>query len=245
MSAMTMSAPDVRTTSYGSPQVIVTVLNEDGRGYLLSWVKSAFDTGMPECMAFQYANGMVTSWLDEAVSYEPTPEEAMADCIRQLGLLVLVRQEKGGEMTDKTDCPSWAEDVPAPVDRDGNVVPLTTRRLYDEAGRKFEVSEIALVNFMIGEGQTWRVKRPNGLAMMLDRCHLERPDSWERLMEDLDRAAGTFGSNTCACSYLTGDANTECSECKRYEKVRGCTQIMLADVARRIGALRKENGNGD
>lgn len=72
MSAMTMSAPDVGTTSYGSPQVIVTVLNEDGRGYLLSLVEFAFDTGMPECMAFKYADGVVTSWQDEAVSYEPT-----------------------------------------------------------------------------------------------------------------------------------------------------------------------------
>lgn len=239
MSAMTMSAPDVRTTSYGSPQVIVTVLNEDGRGYLLSWVKSAFDTGMPECMAFQYANGMVTSWLDEAVSYEPTPEEAMADCIRQLGLLVLVRQEKGGEMTDKTDCPSWAEGVPAPVDRDGNVVPLTTRELYDETDRKFAVSEIALVNFMIGEGQTWRVKRPNGLAMMLDRCHLERPDSWERLLKDLDRAADATRALRCACSYLTGDVDTECGDCKSYKEGRWCTQTMTADIARRIRELRE------
>lgn len=239
MSAMTMSAPDVRTTSYGSPQVIVTVLNEDGRGYLLSWVKSAFDTGMPECMAFQYANGMVTSWLDEAVSYEPTPEEAMADCIRQLGLLVLVRQEKGGEMTDKTDCPSWAEDVPAPVDRDGNVVPLVTRMLYDAAGRKFEVMEISLVYSVIGECQTWRVRRPNGLSMALDLCHLERPDSWEQLLKDLDRAADTNGAVRCACSYLTGDAGTECDDCESCEEGRCCTQTMTTDIARRIRELRE------
>ncbi len=237
MSAMTMSAPDVGTTSYGSPQVIVTVLNEDGRGYLLSWVESAFDTGMPECMAFQYADGVVTSWLDEAVSYEPTPEEAMADCIRQLKLLVLVKKER--KMTDKSDCPSWAEDVPAPVDRDGNVVPLTTRELYDEAGRKFEVREIALVNFMIGEGQTWRVKRPNGLAIMLDSCHLECPDSWEQLLKDLDRAADTTGVIKCACSYLTGDVDTECDDCKSYKKGRWCTQIMVEDIARRIRELRE------
>lgn len=148
-------------------------------------------------------------------------------------------------MTDKTDCPSWAEDVPAPVDRDGNVVPLMTRELYDETGRKFAVSEIALVNFMFSEGQTWRVKRTNGLAMMLDRCHLERPDSWEQLLKDLDRAADTTGAIRCACSYLTGGASHECDKCKYHERDRGCAQIMLADVARRIGALRKENGNGD
>ena len=35
---------------------------------------------------------------------------------------------------------SWYEDIPAPVDADGNVVPLTTRKLYCEDGR--EVAEM-------------------------------------------------------------------------------------------------------
>lgn len=142
-------------------------------------------------------------------------------------------------MSDKANFLSWAEGVPAPVDRDGNVVPLVTRMLYDETGRKFAVSEIALVNFMIGEGQTWRVKRPNGLAMMLDRCHLERPDSWERLLKDLDRAADTNGAFRDACYYLTGDVDTECVNCKSYQNGKWCTQTMTADIARRIRELRE------
>ena len=142
-------------------------------------------------------------------------------------------------MTDKTDCPSWAEDVPAPVDRDGNVVPLTTRELYDETGCKFAVSEIALVNFIFNECQTWRVKRTNGLAMVLDRCHLERPDSWEQLLKDLDRAADTNGAFRDACYYLTGDVDTECVNCKSYKDGRWCTQTMTADIARRIRELRE------
>lgn len=142
-------------------------------------------------------------------------------------------------MTDKSNCPSWAEGVPAPVDRDGNVVPLVTRMLYDGTGRKFAVREIALVNFMIGEVQAWRVKRPNGLAMMLDRCHLERPDTWEQLLKDLDRAADTNGAIRCACSYLTGDVDTECVNCKSYKEGRWCTQTMTADIARRIRELRE------
>lgn len=147
-------------------------------------------------------------------------------------------------MTDKTDCPSWAEDVPAPVDRDGNVVPLMTRELYDETGCKFAVSEIALANFMFSEGQTWRVKRTNGLAMMLDRCHLERPDSWEQLLKDLDKAAATPG-NRSTCSYLTGDAGTRCEKCKSYKRDRWCAQTMTADIARRVRALREVDENAD
>lgn len=138
----------------------------------------------------------------------------------------------------KPPCPSWAEDVPAPVDRDGNVVPLATRTLYDAAGRKFEVREISLVYSVIGEYQTWRVRRPNGLSMALDLCHLDQPDSWERLLEDLDRAAST-SVNKSTCSYLTGDANMQCEKCKRYEKDRWCSQTMTADIARRIRELRE------
>lgn len=149
------------------------------------------------------------------------------------------------EESDKANCPSWAEGVPAPVDRDGNSVPLTTRRLYDKTGREFAVREIALVNFMIGEGQTWRVERPNGFAMMLDSCHLNPPDSWERLLEDLDRAADADGNSRCACSYLTGDADTECDDCRFNEDARWCVRIMAADVARRIRALREVVDDAD
>lgn len=39
---------------------------------------------------------------------------------------------------------NWYEGVPAPVDSDGNVVPLTTRRLYDGEGNEHEVREIPL-----------------------------------------------------------------------------------------------------
>ena len=142
-------------------------------------------------------------------------------------------------MSDKANFLSWAEGVPAPVDRDGNVVPLVTRMLYDAAGRKFEVMEISFVYSVIGECQTWRVRRPNGLSMALDLCHLERPDSWEQLLKDLDRAADTNGAFRDACYYLTGDVDTECVNCKSYKDGRWCTQTMTADIARRIRELRE------
>lgn len=132
----------------------------------------------------------------------------------------------------------WFDNVPVPMDANGCVVPLDTRELVYKGETKEVYSFLYSIRL-----KCWFVEFWECVDICVSSCTM--PDSWERLMEDLDRAAGTFGSNTCACSYLTGDANTECSECKRYEKVRGCTQIMLADVARRIGALRKENGNGD
>ncbi len=147
-------------------------------------------------------------------------------------------------MSDKANCTSWAEGVPAPVDRDGNSVPLMTRRLYDKTGREVEVSEIALAYSMISGCLVWRVRAYSGVVLSLDCLCLDPPDSWERLLKDLDRAADASGNSRCACSYLTGDASTECDDCRFNEDARWCVRIMAADVARRIRALR-EADNAD
>ena len=89
MSAMVVGEPEFGMTPYGSRQVRVTVLDDEGCGYLLSWVACAPDTGMPECMAFPYADGEVTSFAEAAVSYLGDPAEAVADVIGQLRILVL------------------------------------------------------------------------------------------------------------------------------------------------------------
>jgi hypothetical protein len=162
-----------------------------------------------------------------------------------VAVAVNLSAKKEEKMADKSNCPSWAEGVPVPMDMDGNVVPLATRKLYDGTGREVEVREIALVDSKLDRGLVWRVKTPGGVVLVLDRLRLAHSDSLEKLLEDLDRAAGIYGSTTCACSYLTGSARTECSECKCYEKDRWCTQIMAADVARRIRALRKADENAD
>ena len=83
---------------------------------------------------------------------------------------------------------SWAMDVPAPVDRDGNVVPLTTRTLYDGNGREVEVAEIALVDSILRGRLVWRVRTNSGISLELNLLSLERPDSWERLEEDARKA---------------------------------------------------------
>lgn len=147
-------------------------------------------------------------------------------------------------MTDKSNYPNWAEGVPAPVDRNGNVVPLATRKLYDETGQKVEVREIAIVNSKLRRGLVWHVRTPSGVVLALDRVRLDPPDSWEWLLVDLDRAADTSGNNN-ACSYLTGYASTRCRECSSYEKNKWCNQTMLADIARRIRELRKADENAD
>lgn len=94
-----------------------------------------------------------------------------------------------------TEEKNWHEGVPAPVDADGNVVPLTTRTLYDEDGHEISVMEFNLIYSRRTGVPVCRVRRPDGMIFMLDRCHLERPDSWERIAHDIESAKGWCDQN--------------------------------------------------
>lgn len=145
-----------------------------------------------------------------------------------------------GECKDQLAQPSWAEGVPAPVDRDGNVVPLTTRTLYDGNGREVEVAEIALVDSILRGRLVWRVRTHSGVSLELDLLSLERPDSWERLEEDLTRAVKGEEFYSMACAYANNRSN-ECGDCKLRGSCGRCTKGMLEDIESRVRKLREED----
>lgn len=145
-------------------------------------------------------------------------------------------------MTDKYDSPSQVADN-LPRDATGKVIPFDVERLYTVDG--LSLTTIYSFKLLCGIG-VWAIgaldSDGNCHSLHADEVFVDKPeppDSWERLLGDLDRAADTTGCNRCACSYLTGDADTDCGDCKSYKKGRWCTQIMTADVARRIRALRE------
>lgn len=90
---------------------------------------------------------------------------------------------------------AWYEGIPVPVDADGNVVPLTTRTLYDGTGREVEVGEINLVDSILRGCLVWRVRTRQGVSLGLDLLHLERPDSLERIAHDIESAKGWCDQN--------------------------------------------------
>lgn len=130
-------------------------------------------------------------------------------------------------------CPSWAEGVPAPVDADGNVVPLVTRRLYDSDGREHEVKEISLADSGLRGGLAWWVKRSDDAVVLLEFLHLERPDSWERIEADLMAMACA----DCACYYFGAGADLNCDECPAEDCAESCFVEAARDVLRRCKAL--------
>lgn len=128
---------------------------------------------------------------------------------------------------------NWYEGVPAPVDNDGNVVPLTTRRLYDGYGGEHEVDEIVLVHSGISGGLVWRVRTPGGVALVLDLLHLERPDTWERVEADLMAMV----CEDSACYYFGAGANLDCGECPAGNCAVSCSVEVVRDVLRRCKAI--------
>lgn len=85
------------------------------------------------------------------------------------------------ECEDELSRLSWAEGVPAPVDADGEVVPLTTRVMYDDDGKEFTVNHIRLVGYDAKARLMWRAREITGAVVNLGALHLHRPDSWKRL----------------------------------------------------------------
>lgn len=131
---------------------------------------------------------------------------------------------------------NWYDGVLAPVDKDGNVVPLTTRRLYDVEGREHDVREIALVYSETSGGFVWRAKQSDGVVLVPALLHLDRPDSWERLADDL----GRYDENKVACEYFGMTRDGTCDGCRSHRR-RGfsCIAAALDDVARRVRVLRE------
>lgn len=127
---------------------------------------------------------------------------------------------------------SWARDVPAPRDADGEVVPLTTKVVYDDGGEELTVR---LIRYRQSDGG-WVAELCRPCADVMDaliKFHLHRPDSWERLEEDIRNAetggiCGYYGRKTKPC-------NEDCPANK--DPKNPCSAIALKDVLRRAKAL--------
>lgn len=137
--------------------------------------------------------------------------------------------------------------ISLPKDAEGREIPLNTTALYDKEGNELCVKRIEFDPF---DG-LWRFAvRKCSPALANIYCspqdvHLEKPaplDSWEKLLEDLDRAVennDAFLSMQCAYMNQAGDM---CGHCKLHDPIaRDCFDQMVEDIASRIRKLRGED----
>lgn len=83
-----LSEPVLGKTVIGARSVKWTLLNENGDGYLISWIEAALGTMRPECMAFPTkhfkGDARKIDWNEQAVSYNPDAALALREVMMQL-----------------------------------------------------------------------------------------------------------------------------------------------------------------
>lgn len=131
--------------------------------------------------------------------------------------------------------------VELPKDHEGREIPLDTEVLYDNNGAKFNVDEFKLCALPSSRTSFWTIRgvfedeeeQCNFLPKLL---HLIQPDSWKRLLDDLDMAASKTYCGTC--TYFCKN-HTDCDTCAIGD-ITSCDSAAMRDIADRIRKLMGE-----
>ena len=130
---------------------------------------------------------------------------------------------------------AWAHGIPAPVDADGEVVPLNTEVMYDINGREYEGSLFRSFIWSRERGRWYfgAIGCPRGVASL----YLHHHDSWEKLEKDVSKAAGED-----ICGYFGLALNKPCSEeCPARDVSDSCAVVAVRDALRRAKALAERD----
>ena len=124
-------------------------------------------------------------------------------------------------------------------DAKGREIPLDTKVLYDQDGDPREVARFAYT--LSRDYDKWDVIFVNGYDRYASEMLLEPPDTWEKLEEDVGRAAERDVVPT-GCRYF--NAANKCNGCPLYGSVN-CDvhrdERAFADIIKRIRKLRGED----
>jgi hypothetical protein len=131
--------------------------------------------------------------------------------------------------------------VELPIDAEGREIPLDTSELFIADGTKVQALRFEYMYHISDAHDAWFVyiERTPGEHMTLHACdvHLTPPDSWEKLLEDLDEAGDARYYE--ACAYFHRDKDEDgCISCPGGED--SCARIAMRDIADRIRKLRGE-----
>lgn len=133
--------------------------------------------------------------------------------------------------------------VELPKDAEGREIPLDTKVLYDIDGGKHEVNFYSFAP----ESGYWTVNidmQSDSETHVTEGFHLHRPDSWEQLAEDLNRAWDVHGKRCreMPCHY-DKDRGEKCNDCRLNSHGKmNCLDAMMADIVSRVNRLAKMGG---
>ena len=140
--------------------------------------------------------------------------------------------------------------IELPKDAEGREIPLDTKALYGKDGegldvRHFEFSPFSgkwIIAALKGGPCNW-----TGVYRSPQNVHLEKPappDSWEKLLDDLDNTAEKASSSVYiapCCAWFSG-GDRRCDDCPANESPGvSCNVQLVNDISARIRKLRGEN----
>lgn len=129
--------------------------------------------------------------------------------------------------------------IQLPKDADGREIPLDTKVLYGSGGTARNIVYwVYTVDSDLEKewGNCWRAVTDAGRKLDAELMYLTEPDSWEKLLEDLNEGANH--SEYSSCFYFR-KAECDCSSCKA-DRYSDCDQPVFKDIASRIRKLRGE-----
>lgn len=126
--------------------------------------------------------------------------------------------------------------VELPKDAEDREIPLYTEVLYDKEGKRREVDWYTYYP----DKDRWDVVLADSSAHFSPHnLSLTQPDSWEKLLDDLDAAGDARHQGVC--DYFNRDKDEYCCKsCPGCED--DCNRTAMRDIASRI---RKLSGDGD
>lgn len=132
--------------------------------------------------------------------------------------------------------------IELPKDHEGREIPLDTEVLYDNNGVKFNVDEFKLCALPSSRTSSWTIRgvyedEEEQCNLLPHFLHLIQPDSWKRLLDDLDNAASKTLCGTC--TYF-GMNSTNCDKCTIGD-LSSCDSAAMRDIASRIRKIMSED----
>lgn len=133
--------------------------------------------------------------------------------------------------------------VELPKDADGREIPLDTVALYDDSGNVHNIRRFMYTNDFDSSDKwinSWTMVVDDYKTAKPEQMYLNKPDSWEKLEEDLGRASG-YDIIAPSCRYFTSG---KCVDC-RMRNGATCgirkNERAFADIKERIRKLRGED----
>lgn len=136
--------------------------------------------------------------------------------------------------------------IELPKDAEGRDIPLDTKVLYDKDNTKLTVRSFDFKSDGYNNGWTvFCALSPNFMAQPYgsQELHLHRPDSWKRLLDDLDNAAEKASNNYVnePCCAWFNDGGRGCAGCPADESPNdSCNVQLVKNIDARIRRLRGE-----